>query len=78
MTWVALLLIAALLAAFVWHQLKEPPQPPLDPEEVTRAEIELHRIGRRLDVARLKHEQRSDAARARREISDALNSEDDD
>ena len=72
MTWLVLFLIVGLLVVLIGYQRSQRPPQPLDPEEAMRATIELHRISRRLDVARLKHEQRCDAARSRREIAEAL------
>jgi hypothetical protein len=43
-----------------------------DPAHQTQAAIELHRIGRQLDMAQLKMEQRRDSSRLRQEIGAAL------
>ena len=77
MIWLVLFLLVGLLVALIGFQHRQPP-PPLAPEESMRAEVELHRISRRLDVARVKHEQRSDATRAKREIVEALELDNDD
>jgi hypothetical protein len=44
------------------------PEPPLDPESLLQAAIELHRIGRRLDVDWTKYELRRDADRLEHRI----------
>jgi hypothetical protein len=73
MIWLVLILIVfGFFGYLVWKGSDEPP-PDIDPEAAQKAAIELHRISRRLDVARLKHEQHQAATQARREIAEALN-----
>ncbi len=76
MTWVIVALtIAVLLLAFA--QLKpRKPEPPLDPESVMKAAVELHRIRRQLDVAYAKSEQRRDAGLLEHRIVEILDSDD--
>jgi hypothetical protein len=71
--------LAAVLIIVVIIGLRRPRSepPPVDPEAMTRAAIELHRIGRKLDVAYTKVEQRRDMSRLRRQISEALESDGD-
>jgi hypothetical protein len=75
MTWLVLvLLLAALLGLIAWKR-HDPPMEPVDPEAEAEAAIELHRIGRRLDVAFTKTEQKRDMARLWREMGEALDDE---
>jgi len=61
MIWlIVALTIAVLLLALVLLKPRKP-EPPLDPESVMRAAVELHRIRRDLDVAYTKAELRRDA-----------------
>jgi hypothetical protein len=78
MTVLAICIAAVLIVVVVIAGLHRPPAepPPVDPESMTRAAIELHRIGRKLDVAYTKVEQRRGSARLKREIRDALDSDD--
>lgn len=72
MIWLVLLLLAAgLVGLSIWKH-NEAPRAPVDPETLTQAAIELHRIRRRIDAADLKHRQRRDAVRLKREIAEAL------
>jgi hypothetical protein len=52
------------------------PEPPLDPESVMHAAVELHRIGRQLDVDWTKAELRQDADRLERRIVNTIDSDD--
>jgi hypothetical protein len=76
MTWliepliVVVLLLVLLLAVVVFKPRR--PEAPVDPEQAMQAAVELHRIGRQLDVAYTKSEQRRNSSRLRREIGDAL------
>lgn len=69
---VVLLLLAVGAIGYVIGQSQSEQQLPPDPETELRAAIELHRIRRRFDAAWTKTEQRRDAARLRRQISEAL------
>jgi hypothetical protein len=70
---VVLLIFAAALIGYLLRQASEqPPALPPDPEAVQKAALELHRIRTRFDVAWTKTEQRSDSARLRREIAEAM------
>lgn len=74
---VLVICIAVVLAVVVAAYLRRrPADAPIDPETMTRAAIELHRIRRQLDAGYLKSEQRQDAFRLRREIRDALDGDD--
>jgi hypothetical protein len=66
-----LIVICGLLAYLVWRD-SDDQSPPLDPEKAMQAALELHRIRRRLEAAECKQRQRSDAARFKRELADAL------
>jgi hypothetical protein len=74
MTWLIVVVLALCLLAVLFRRPE--PSPPIDPEALTRAAIELHRIRRQLDAAHLKTEQRQDMARLRREIRRALDGDD--
>jgi|GEM_PF-1805032 len=82
MVWVILILvlIVGLFIGYLIWITSEPDAPPLDvdPEQAIKAAIELHKIRSRLDVAWTKSEQRREGAHLRREISEALKSDEDD
>lgn len=69
------LLVGAVVALVIRREWQDDDQP-LDPEAVTRAAIELHRIRRRIDVVMTKQEQRQAGVQARREIAEALDADD--
>lgn len=76
MIWLAVcLIIVGALVVFAALR-RRPVETPVDPEVMLRAAVELHRVGRRLDVAYTKVEQRRDTSRLRREIREALESGD--
>lgn len=61
MTWlIAALTIAVILFALVLLKPRKP-EPPLDPESVMQAAVELHRIRRDIEVAHTRAELRRDA-----------------
>jgi hypothetical protein len=66
------LTICALLVYLLWLSHDQEPAPPVDPEQAYQTAAELHAIRRRLDVAELRHRQRQEARRVRREIAEAL------
>lgn len=68
---ILILLVLAGLVGYLVHQSSPPSPPPLDPEKVMQAAVDLHRIRRRLDVADLKHQQRRDALRLKRELAES-------
>jgi uncharacterized protein YehS (DUF1456 family) len=70
MTWLVLIVLVAALVALIAK--KRGKEQPVDPEAAVRAAIELHAIGRRLDIAQARHEQRLAALQLRREIAEAL------
>jgi hypothetical protein len=72
---VLLLVVCGLIGYLIRQSTESPAAGDVDPEQAMKAAVELHRISRRLDVARLKHEQRCDAARAKREITEALDND---
>lgn len=73
---IVLLVTVAVLVGYLIRQSSEPPpRRDVDPEQAMKAAVELHRIRRRLDVARTNSEQRSAGTRVRREINDALKDE---
>jgi hypothetical protein len=65
---VALVVVLVLLALIVITHVPPPDQ------KTYRALVELHGIRRRLELARFKSQVRGDAARARRELRDDLES----
>ncbi len=67
--WVAVSLIRRSRAQRVHREI--------NPEQAMKAAVELHRIRRRLDGARIKSEQRSAGVRLRREIGELLKEEPD-
>lgn len=77
-----LIVLPFVLAALIWlivliHESQPPAPPtPVDPEQAVKAAVELHRIRRNLDVAWTKSEQRREGAALRREIAEALDSDD--
>jgi hypothetical protein len=76
MIWVVLLLLATVLMLLIrWKAGRDVPAEPVDPEQAMKAAIELHAIRRRLDVAWTKTEQRQNASRLRREMTEALGDE---
>jgi hypothetical protein len=72
MTWLLLGLLLVSLGGLIAYMWREAPPKPVDPEAAMRAAVELHRIGRQLDAAWLKTQQRQGASRLRRDIADAL------
>lgn len=75
MTWVIVALaVAALLLALVLLKPRKP-ESPLDPESVTQAAIELHRIRRDLDVAWTKSQLRRDADALEHRIIEIIGSD---
>jgi hypothetical protein len=72
---VLLLTVAGLVGFLIRRSSESSPPENVDPEQAVKAAVELHRIRRRLDVARTKSEHRSASARVRREISEALKAE---
>jgi hypothetical protein len=73
MTLLALVLLLGVLVGLIAFTRRAPrAEIPTDPEAALRAAIELHRIGRKLDGAWLKSQQRQDATRLRRDIGEAL------
>lgn len=73
MTPLLMLLLVVLVVALGYFIAKSSaPNLPLDPETEMKTAIRLHEIRRKLDVADLKHRQRQDANRLRREIADAI------
>lgn len=67
------LLVCALGFGWLWKHTAEPPPPTaLDPEQLRKTALELHRIRRRLEVSDLKQQQRRDLNRLRRDIAEAL------
>ncbi|HSS34293.1 MAG TPA: hypothetical protein VLL27_13535 [Solirubrobacterales bacterium] len=75
MIWVLLLLAVAFVVFLAWRNGQSPPQQ-RDPEAELKAALELHAIRRRLEAAELKHQQRQDAARLRRDIQESLDESD--
>jgi len=74
-TWLVVgLLVGGVVALIIRAEWRSDERPP-DPEAATRAAIELHRIHRRIDVEMTKQEQRQAATQARREIAEALESQ---
>lgn len=71
--------ILGLLAYLLWRSVEVPPyeanEPPPDPEKVMQAAVELHAIRRRLDVADVRHRQRQEALRLKRELAKRLDDE---
>lgn len=74
-----LIVLVLLVGGVAAHLIRRSGEPlatrDIDPEQAMKAAVELHRIRRRLDVARTRSEQRSASARVRREISEALKAE---
>jgi hypothetical protein len=71
---IAALAIAILLPLALLKSRK--PEPPLDPESVMQAGVELHRIRRQLDVAYTRSELRRDGDLLERRIFKTLDSDD--
>jgi hypothetical protein len=70
---VFLLLIVCGLVGYLLKQSSESEgAAPPDPETTMKAALELHRIRRRLEVAELKHVQRREATRLKRELAEIL------
>lgn len=70
------LVIGGLVGYLLWLSSEEPSEsPPVDPEKAAQAAVELHRIRRCLDVADLKHRQRREARRLKREIAETFDDE---
>jgi len=76
---VAILLAVAFVVGYMVRQASELPErsDDIDPEQAMKAAIELHRIRRNLDVARIRSEQRRGGARLRRDIAETLKGQDD-
>lgn len=74
MIWIIPLLGVLVAVVLIVWQFRDPapPLPPPDPEHLQRAAVELHRIRRQREGAELRHQQRRDAVRLRREIAEAL------
>lgn len=72
---ILLLLVVAVAVGYLVYQSSEDPQPPPDPETELKTSLRLHTIRRKLDVADLKHQQRQDAIRLRRELRQTLEEE---
>ncbi len=76
MTWVIVALaIAVLLLALALLKPRKP-EPPVDPESVMQAAVELHRIRRDIDVAHTKSELRRDAGLLEHRMVEILDSND--
>lgn len=76
---ILVLLAVAFVVGYMVRQASEPSASPYDadPEQTVKAAIELHRIRRNLDAAWIKSEQRREGAALRRDITEALEYEDD-
>jgi hypothetical protein len=72
----AVALAAAVLLLAVAMLRSRKPEPPLDPEAAMRAAVELHRIGRQLDVDWTKAELRRDADRLEHRIVEIIDGDD--
>lgn len=74
MIWfVVFMLVAVAIGLIVWQfRDSSSPLPPPDPEYLQRASIEMYRIRRRREGAELRHHQRTEAVRVKREIAEAL------
>jgi hypothetical protein len=73
MIWLVVLALIVLLVLAVWViRGDSPSEEEIDPEEATRAAIELHAIRRRIDVARTRSQLQRDAMQVRREIAEEL------
>ncbi len=75
MIWIAPLLIIAVVVGFIVWMHSDEPTPAIDPEEATRAAVELYRIRSRLDVAWTRTELRREATRIRRLMAEELDDE---
>jgi hypothetical protein len=73
---VLLILLLLVIAGCLGYLLRRSSEPidtrPLDPETELQTALRLHDIRRKLDVADLKHQQRRDANRLRRELRETL------
>lgn len=67
-----MLVLAGVFGYLVATNSTPPSEAEADPEAEMRAALELHRIRRNLDVSLEKTEQRQEADRMRRQISEAL------
>jgi hypothetical protein len=76
MIWVAVALAIAVVLLALTLLKPRKPEPPLDPETVMQAAVELHRIRRDLDVAYTKSEQRRDAGLLEHRIIEIIDSND--
>ena len=77
MTWLTLLTLAAVVLiglALLKRRPSEPNVEEFDAEEITRAAIALHKIGKNFDAAWVKHELRRDSAQLRRELAEEMDS----
>lgn len=74
---ILLLLVIAGLLGYLVHASSEEPASPLNPETELKTALRLHEIRRKLDVADLKHQQRQDANRLRRELRETLRGDED-
>lgn len=76
---IVVLLVIAFLVGYLFRQASEPPEPQddVDPEQAMKAAVELHRIGRNLDAAWIKSQQRREGEALRRDIAEVLKGEDD-
>lgn len=75
MIWIAPLLLIALVVGFIVWTHSDEPAPEFDPEESTRAAVELYRIRSRLDVAWTRTELRRESTRIRRLMTEELDDE---
>lgn len=74
MIWVAALAVATLFLTLALLRFRNP-EPPLDPEDVMKTAVELHRIRRDIDVAWAKSEIRRDAGLLEHRIVEAIDSD---
>jgi hypothetical protein len=74
--WIAGGLAIVILVLVAYLLRSRSPEPPLDPEATMEAAVELHRIGRDLDVAYTKSEQRRDASVVEHRIVEIIDGSD--
>lgn len=74
---VLLLLVTVAIVLIVWTQHGDQPAAasPPDPKHLAKAAADMHRIRRRLQASGLKHDQRRDAAKLKRELAEAFDEE---
>jgi hypothetical protein len=71
MIWLVLLLLAVCGVAVISVKRQQPP-PEIDPEEASRAAVDLYAIRSRLDVAWMRTELRREGTRLRRMMAEEL------